>query len=557
MWIYIFYLTSSTICGRMEAKTKQLRQVLLVAYRKNSYQQIAFDDSYNNLTPREKRFLDKSWAASFAENYFDFINEDRFSVLYSDNPASRPNTPVNVIFGLLIIKEMRGLTDEDAMEELLFSIAVQYALRTTSYEEQPISDRTLSRFRAMCALYLLETGEDLVKEEVKALAKHQAELQGISPRLKRMDSLMVDSSCKKMGRLELLHTVVSNMAKEIIKAGASDQLDDKLRKYAEDEDKNDVCYRLGKDQVDQKMDEIAKDAARIREICEQVLTDLVEQDNKEYRLLVRMLSEQTEEKDGETVLKKGQDISTTSIQNPSDEDATFRNKAGKDHKGYVGNIVETCDENGNVITDFDLKQNIYSDEQFAKDVLEDLGEDSNTEVIAVDGAYVTADTLELAEKNGIQLVAGKLSGQQTNPIIGDFKIDDTSGCITECPQGHKPISSKYDSEKELATAHFSHDDCDGCPYRDQCIGKKQKKSVVVRITKKQVIRAIQAKKMSDEDYKQLINKRNGVEGLPSVLRRKYLVDRIPSRGLVRGKIWFAFKIAAINSKRLVKTLQEA
>ena len=69
-----------------------------------------------------------------------------------------------------------------------------------------------------------------------------------------------------------------------------------------------------------------------------------------------------------------------------------------------------------------------------------------------------------------------------------------------------------------------------------------------------MVRAKQAKKMNDENYRQIINKRNGVEGLPSLLRRKYGVDHMPIRGLVRGKIWFAFKIAAINSRRLVKAM---
>jgi hypothetical protein len=46
---------------------------------------------------------------------FLVIKEERFAVLYSDNPASRPNTPVNYIIGTLIIKEMFGETDEELM----------------------------------------------------------------------------------------------------------------------------------------------------------------------------------------------------------------------------------------------------------------------------------------------------------------------------------------------------------------------------------------------------------------------------------------------------------
>ena len=59
------------------------------------------------------------------------------------------------------------------------------------------------------------------------------------------------------------------------------------------------------------------------------------------------------------------------------------------------------------------------------------------------------------------------------------------------------------------------------------------------------------KKLSTEEYRALSKKRNAVEAIPSVLRRKYHVDNIPVKGLVRSKIWFSFKIGAINVKRVI------
>ena len=129
----------------------------------NSNSQINFNDSVLNLTEKELRFLEKSWAKPFAENIFPNIDEEPFSVLYSDK-ASRPNTPVNVIVGSMILKEMLGDTDDELVEALMFDVRYQYALHTTSYEEQPLSDRTLSRFRERCITYETETGIDLIKE---------------------------------------------------------------------------------------------------------------------------------------------------------------------------------------------------------------------------------------------------------------------------------------------------------------------------------------------------------------------------------------------------------
>lgn len=104
--------------------------------------------------------LEKSWAKIFADKVFPAIDGNIFSVLYSKK-ASRPNTPVNVIVGALILKEALNVTDDEIVEAMAFDIRYQYALHTTSFEEQPISDRTLSRFRARVLSYETEHDVDL------------------------------------------------------------------------------------------------------------------------------------------------------------------------------------------------------------------------------------------------------------------------------------------------------------------------------------------------------------------------------------------------------------
>ena len=104
-----------------------------------------FDSTYG-LTEREQKALDRSWAKIFAEDVFPYIDEARFSVLYSEK-ASRPNTPVNIIVGALIIKELFAISDDEIIDNLMLDLRYQMALHTTSYEEQPFCDKSLSRFR--------------------------------------------------------------------------------------------------------------------------------------------------------------------------------------------------------------------------------------------------------------------------------------------------------------------------------------------------------------------------------------------------------------------------
>ena len=105
-----------------------------MSFSTNSLQETSLFDATSNLTEREKRMLEKSWAKYFADHIFPLIDEAPFAVLYSDRP-SRHNTPVNVIIGALILKEIFCLTDEELVETLPFDIRFQYALHTSSFEE--------------------------------------------------------------------------------------------------------------------------------------------------------------------------------------------------------------------------------------------------------------------------------------------------------------------------------------------------------------------------------------------------------------------------------------
>ena len=63
-----------------------------MSFKTNDCQQLSLDDSFMTLTERERKALEKSWAKIFADEIFPAIDEERFSVLYSDK-ASRPNAP--------------------------------------------------------------------------------------------------------------------------------------------------------------------------------------------------------------------------------------------------------------------------------------------------------------------------------------------------------------------------------------------------------------------------------------------------------------------------------
>ncbi|WP_343757145.1 transposase, partial [Alkalibacterium iburiense] len=173
-------------------------------------------DSYLLTSERAQKMIEQSWAGSFAQIIFPSINETRFDVLYHEDNG-RPNTPINYVLGALILKETLGLKDEDLILRCHTDICFQHALHSTSWEEQPVSDRTFSRFRRACYLYEIETGIDLIQEEMEGLTDKLITYFNVNHTQKRMDSVMIASNTKRLSQLELLYTCVEKLIRTIDK----------------------------------------------------------------------------------------------------------------------------------------------------------------------------------------------------------------------------------------------------------------------------------------------------------------------------------------------------
>ncbi len=389
-----------------------------MAFATNSNQQLSLADSTFDLTEREKRFLEKSWAKVFAEKIFPAIHEEEFAVLYS-NKASRPNTPVNVILGALILKEALGVTDDEMVQGLMFDIRYQYALHTTSFTEQPLSDRTLSRFRARCLAYETETGIDLIHTCVTGLAKEISEFMEITPSMQRMDSLMVAANIRNLSLLELFYTCVANLAR--VMAQREIEIPNAQKHYAEKDDYNRFIYHNREADAAERTVLVMHDAEILLGLCEGDFDD-----TSEYQLLIRLLKEQTIfDDDGTRRLrsKKEKEDSSKALMNPADPEATFRKKAGGKHIGYVGNIIEAVGKNGSVVIDYAYEQNIYSDNQFLNDYLAGQPVYDEPAVLIADGAYSGEHNVIAAAEHHIKFIATNFTGKKPADIFAEFIFD--------------------------------------------------------------------------------------------------------------------------------------
>lgn len=514
-----------------------------MSFKLNSAQQLSFFDSFINLTQREQKALQNSWAKVFAEEVFPKINEAPFAVLYSDK-ASRPNTPINVIVGACIIKELFDYSDDELVEGLMLDLRLQYALHTTSFEEQPLSDKTLSRFRRRCYEYEQKQGVDLYKEAIQNYNNEIAKMMNLDGKIRRMDSMMINSNMKKLARTELIYKCIARLVTYISKE-SPELLTDEFEHYTNSNDFNKIFYHDRSSNTETRLNQLLEDAIKLDELTTTGF-EVVE----EHQLFKRCLDEQTIIEAGKRrwITKDDKLGHSEMLLNPTDPEATFRKKAGNSYQGYVANIEETVGKNGSIITDYEYEANTYADSTFLSDRIDELPVQEEKTSMIVDGAYYSQDVSDKAAKKNIEVLPTSLAIKSRKDISG-FVINDDKTKILECPAGNKPDSCCYKKSNDEFKLTFQRSKCENCPHKDNCHPKFFKNKTHVLLTKKNFLRQSLEKKMTTEEYDLYRRIRNGVETIPSILRRCFHLEKLPM-GKQRGKFFFANKVAALNFRKL-------
>ena len=134
------------------------------------------------------------------------INEEPYKVLYDGDGDSRPNTPVNILVGAIILKELKSLPNDDAVREnAALDLGYKYALFCENVRNAPFSDNALSRFRQKVARYRLEAGIDLLYNTFIELRNQIAGLMKADKSMVRIDSTYFETWAKYLTRNELLY----------------------------------------------------------------------------------------------------------------------------------------------------------------------------------------------------------------------------------------------------------------------------------------------------------------------------------------------------------------
>jgi hypothetical protein len=92
------------------------------------------------MDPNKRARLEGTWAHQYRSKALPLIDEGPFAK-YFDPDNGRPNKSVRLIVSVLMLKEIKNLTDEEALEQLEWNTAWHYAFDITPEEAHSCQTR--------------------------------------------------------------------------------------------------------------------------------------------------------------------------------------------------------------------------------------------------------------------------------------------------------------------------------------------------------------------------------------------------------------------------------
>ena len=520
-------------------------------FRKNTrHRQLPLTSHIDELPEPLRKRLQNSWAETFYREFFCRLDEEPFAVLYADTP-SRPNVPVNVLVGLEFLKAAHGWSDEEMYNQFCYNVQVRYALGYRHLGEGYFDLRTLYNFRQRLARHMQETGENLLEQAFEQVTDEQLEAFALKTGQQRMDSTLLASNIRQMGRVQLLVTVLQRVYRMLSEADR-ERYADLLAPYLKGHPGHYV-YRL-------KKEELPSHLQRIGEVMQQLLADLEAAYGEEptYQVLARVFSEHFRQEPERLVVKEGSELSTDSLQSPDDLEATYREKRGQGHRGYVVNVTETCDpENpAQLITKVQVEPNVTDDSTLLGEAVPALKERTGLDTLYTDGGYGSPENDEMLEKEGVTLIQTGIRGRRREPerlYLDDFQVEREPGGEPQqvvCPQQMTARVERSRSGKSFV-AVFDEATCAACPLQARCPVEPRKRRAgrVLRFTWQELRRA-ERRRRARAHRETGQNRRAAVEATVRSIKHPFAGGKAPVRGRFRVASMVIGVAAVVNIRRL-------
>jgi hypothetical protein len=498
---------------------------------------------WEHLPEKTLAWLEGNWPGVWQREIIPMIDEGQFAGLYCADDGRASKATADMV-GILLLKEMEDLTDEETVGRVVFDIRWQYALDLAP-DEAYVAPRTLQYFRAK----VVRSGAhrdlfaDITDKIMAALGTRHA--------TQRKDSTHILSNMAHLTRLQLFVKTISVFLKQLkdVKPGRYEQLGQELRARYIERGGGRFADARGSESR-RRVEQCATDAWLLLETFK---TSKKIRALDGYRLLRRLFSEQCSVEPGEQITLRS-DVSGESLQSPFDPDAGYSGHKGK---GYQAQLTETCEpENAvQIITHAAVESAAASDaESPVRDTEELHARGIKPDTLLADTAYCGGDNDVALRDMGVALIgpaAGKDPGADAAQI-GVFETTNNLRSVTRCPAGNQPENSAYDPDYDTITAIFTNEQCARCDLRNICGVKRRKQGYALCCERSRMATSKRRIAEKSEEFKKAYAARAGIEAANSELKRAHGLGRLRVRGRPAVECAVFMKIAACNIKRYMK-----
>jgi IS5 family transposase len=490
--------------------------------------------------------LESSWAHLFREEILHNLPVEKLFPFFNEFKG-RKTKELYTMLGLVLIQQMEDCNDEEAIQQFAFNLMWQYALNITDESDVAsyVSPRTLWNLRDLVAQHGLQ---DAIFENVtKALQK----LFALDPSKQRLDSVHIFSNMAHLGRIRLfvrtIRTFLTNLKRHHIKE--YDAVAEITLRY---DKKSDGAFAVKPTESTKKLAELGDDCFYL---VERFKSNKNVSTMDSYKHLVRLFTDQcVVEKDGDkdprVVIKASKDVSSDSLQNPSDPQAGY---CGHKGKGYQMQVMETYSENKsqpNLITHIKVEAANESDSNALLPAIEDAQKRNIAPAqLLADTLYGSDDNVEKAKELGIIVIAPVMGAKESATGLADFLFSDTDQIIA-CPEQQMPTKTKI-GEHGGMTVYFDKSVCDRCHRQSECAVKRGKKSCSISYDTKLLRLSRRRKREKEAAFTEKYRFRSGVEGTMSDLDRMTGLKHLRVRGMPQVRLSSTLKATGLNILRSV------
>lgn len=417
------------------------------------------------LSPFQRRRLADTWPLVFREHILPLLTEHQFASFFHPTHGA-PNRSVQIVLGILLLKDMENFTDEQALDHFAFDLRWHVAL---GVEGQGVSccQKTLHNFRHHLRQddHARRTFENLTSD----LQNHILQLDLSKQRL---DSTHTNSNVAVLSRLglfcETIRLFLTRLRVDLPDSFAS--VAPALRhRYLADDGTPAGFHNTDSQTGKRRLSVVACDLKllidRFGGLAQ--LTDW-----PQFQNCQRVFSQQckspaepqtavdpacaqpasataSESASGiptvvEVELKPAKDISPASLQTPHDPDVSYGIK-GQGYEVHLcetfGNKTEQDPDKPELITYVNVAPSCLSDINETIPALEDLKRrQMQPKLLTADTAFNSTEVYLQAQAMGTQLV-GPVKGSQELPsseevTLGEFHLDFADLEKSRCPSGH-------------------------------------------------------------------------------------------------------------------------